>query len=484
MLKNKVTEFLSSLSPDELKRFGEFISSPYFNKNLNAVKLFKELKKYYPDFSDKSLSNEYLYKKVISNKGYNMQVIRNLNTTLIKLGKDFLAVEKLFSNGNQKSLSILSKLQEKNLESFFNSELRELEETLAKESDLTQSSFLDLYLIENERLNFLIENDRQNEAAGYILNQSEYLIFHFLIHLSNAQNNININEDAFNIKFDVNLVKEFIANTNIDQIIKFISENEYKFAPLVLIHYYKMMCSLYPDNEEYYYRLKEFFYSNIPFIHKLELYSIITAMEVYCTSKINKGGTKFYNELFEIYKLTVNYGTFLKGSPPKITAIKFRNIFTCAFRVGEYDWAKNFVDTHQEFLSEEGKIISELAYSQFDFQMKDYDSAMERLNRIKTDLYYVKKDIRRFMLQIHYERDHLESALSLLGSSRQFIKNNSQITPGVKDNFIKYINTMTNLIKLKSSPDRKKLAVLEEKVESDTMPSREWILDKISELKK
>ena len=482
MLKNKVTEFLSALTPDELKRFGEFISSSYFNKNLNSVKLFKELKKHYPGFSDRTLSNEYLYKKVISNKGYNMQVIRNLNSNLMKLAKDFLAVEKLFDNETDKSLSLLAKLQEKKLGSFFNSELKDLEESLLRKDDLTHSTFLNLYRMESERLNFLIENDRQNEAVDYILKQSEYLVFHFLIHLSNAKNNIKINEDAFNVKFDVNLVKEFIANTNIKSIVEFINKNEYEFAPLILIHYYKMMCSLYPENEEYYFKLKEFLYKNIPFINKLELYSIITAMEVYCTSKLAKGEAKFYKELFEIYKLTVNYGTFLKGSPPRITAIKFRNIYTCAFRVGEYDWAKNFVDTHQDFLSEEGKIISELAYSQFDFQMKDYDSAMERLNSIKTDLYYAKKDVRRFMLQIHYERDHLESALSLLGSSRQFINNNSQIIPGVKDSFIKYINVMTALVKLKSSPDTKKLALLKKKVESDSLPSREWILEKISEL--
>ena len=482
MLKNKVTEILSAMSPEELKRFGEFLSSAYFNKNTNLQKLFSELKKHYPTFSDKKLTNEYLYKKAVTPKGFNQQIMRNLNTGLVKLAKEFLAVEYFSDNESEKSLAVLYKLSEKKLTSAFRSDLKELESRLLSRKDATQSILLDLYRMEMQRLDFLIQTDQQEEAADYILTQSHYIIHHFIVHLANAQNNIRINEDTFNKKFDVNLVREVIKNTDLGKIVEYMSKNKFEFSSLVNIHYYKMMCSLFPEKEEYYYKLKSFLTENIPYINKMEMYSIITAIEVYCTTKISKGETKFYNELFDVYKLAVNYGTFVKGAPPQITAIKFRNIYICALRVGEIDWAENFVATHQNFLSDEGKILSELAYAQFDIQKGNYDKAMERLNEINTDLYYVKKDIRRFMIQIHYERDHLESALATLGSFRQYINNNTRLIPGAKDNYIKFINVMTNLVKIKSSHDRKKLKSLKERVETDSLPSREWILEKISEL--
>lgn len=482
MLKNKVTEILSAMSSEEIKRFGEFVLSPYFNKNTNIQKLFKELKKFYPTFTDKKLTNEHLYKKAVTSKGYNLQVMRNLNSGLVKLAKDFLAVEYFMESNTDKPLAMLYKSGEKKLYSSFSSDLKELENRLLNTKDITQSTLLDLYRMETERLNFLIQTDRQEEAAEYILKQSDYIILHFIVHLSNAQNNLKINEDTFNKKFDINLAKEFISNTNLENIIDYISKNEFDFSAFVKIHYYKMMCSLYPDNEEYYYKLKSFLSENIPYMNKNEIYSIITAIELYCTTKISKGEIRFYNELFDIYKLAVNYGTFVKGAPPQITAIKFRNIYVCALRVGEINWAENFVDIHQRFLSPEGKILSELAYSQFDVEKGKYDQAMERLNNINTDLYYVKKDIRRFIIQIHYERDHLESALATLGSFRQYINNNSRLLPGTKDSYIKFINVMTNLTKLKSSPDSKKLKNLKERVKNDSLPSREWILEKISEL--
>ena len=482
MLKNKVTEILSAMSSEEIKRFGEFVTSPYFNKNTNIQKLFNELKKYYPSFEDKKLTNEYLYKKSVSPKGYNQQVIRNLNSGLVKLLKDFLAVEYFIESEIDKTIAMLYKLGEKKISGIFSTDLKNLENRILNTKDITQSTLMDLYRMETERLNFLIQTDRQEEAAQFILKQSDYIILHFIVHLSNAQNNLKINEDTFNKKFDINLVREFINNTNLDKIMDYLTDNKFEFSSFAKIHYYKMMCSLYPENEDYYFKLKSFLSGNIPYMNKNEIYSIITAIEVYCTTKISKGEMRFYNELFDIYKLAVNYGTFVKGAPPQITAIKFRNIYICALRVGEIEWAENFVKIHQKYLSTEGKILSELAYSQFDIEKGNYDRAIERLNNINTDLYYVKKDIRRFIIQIHYERGHLESSLSALSSFRQYINNNTRLIPGTKDNYIKFINVMTNLTKLKSSPDRKKLQNLKERVKNDSLPSREWILEKISEL--
>ncbi len=483
MLKNKITELLSSFSEDEVKRFYEFTSSVYFNKNGNLVKLLSELKKHHPGFESAKLTNEYLYRKVFSKEDYNEQVMRNLYSHLFKLGREFLAIEHFRNNDKEISLAALNQYSSKQLNSFFNPEIKDLETNLKSNDDFQAHSFLYLYKMETERLNYLIQNDRQQEAVEHILTQSNYLIFYFIAQISNAQNNLKINEDTFNAKYNVNLVREFIMSSDFEKIMKYILRRKLPYGSILHMYYYKMMCSIFPENEDNFYKLKSFLEENISSVSNLELYSVITAIEVYCTNKISKGSTKYYKELLQMYKLAVINKTFVKGTPPSMTAIKFRNIYTCAFRLGEYEWAKEFVDSHSKYLTPEGKAIAELAYSQLDIHTKNYDSAMERLNAIKTDVYYVKKDIRRFMLQIHYERDHLESALSLLGSSRQFINNNSHIVTGVKDSFIKYINVMTSLVKLKSSRDPKKLALLKEKVESDSLPSREWILEKISELR-
>jgi hypothetical protein len=50
MEKSKVIDIFRTFSPDELKRFRDFVHSPFHNKNKNVIRLFEILKKYYPDF--------------------------------------------------------------------------------------------------------------------------------------------------------------------------------------------------------------------------------------------------------------------------------------------------------------------------------------------------------------------------------------------------------------------------------------------------
>lgn len=482
MLKNKVTELLTSFNEDEIKRFFEFCSSSYFNKNGNLVKLIDELKNHHPGFENVKLSNEYLYNKVFSKGEYNEQVMRNLYSQLFKLGREFLAIELFRKNEDDISLAVINQYSSKQLNNFFNSELKDLETNLKNDDDFQAHSFLYLYKLEIERLNHLIQNDRQQEAVEHILTQSNYLIFYFIAQISNAQNNLKINEDTFNAKYDVNLVQEFILNTDFEKLMKYILRKKLPYGSMIHMYYYKMMCSVYPDVEDHYFKLKSFLQDSISSISNLELYSVITVLEVYCTNKISKGKMEYYRELVDIYKLGIAHKTFIKGNPPSMTALKFRNIYICAFRLGEYDWAKEFIDSHKKYLTQEGKAIAELAYAQLDFQTGNYESALEKLNKIDTDFYYVKKDIRRVMLQILYELDDIEGVLSQVNSFRQYINNNSKLVDDTKDNYIRFINVMTNLAKLKSAPKKEKLKLLQKKVKSDRLPAQGWIEEKIEEL--
>lgn len=482
MLKNKLTELLSSFTKEENNLFYEFATSSYFNKSGNMIKLLGELRKYYPGFDNVKLTNEYLYNKVFAKEEYNEQVMRNLYTQLFKLGREFLAIEQFRRNGEEFSLSVLNQYASKELHSFFNSELKELESNLKNDKDFQANSFLYLYKMEIERLNYLIQNDRQQEAIQHILTQNNYLIYYFIAQISNAQNNLKINEDTFNAKYEVNLVKELILSTDFQKVMKYILRKKLPYGSMIHVYYYKMMCSVYPDVEDHYYKLRSFLDESISTMSNLELYSIITTLEVYCTNKIGKGKMEYYKELVDLYKLGIKHKTFIKGNPPSMTALKFRNIYICAFRLGEYEWAKEFIDSHKKFLTTDGKAIAELAYAQLDFQEGNYESSIEKLNSIDTDFYYVKKDIRRVMLQILYEQDDIEGVLSQLNSFRQYINNNSKLINDTKDNYIRFINVMTNLAKLKSSPKKEKLKLLEEKVKSDRLPAQGWIEEKIKEL--
>ncbi|MBK6774209.1 MAG: hypothetical protein IPG78_19125 [Ignavibacteria bacterium] len=63
-------KILKRFSPVEINEFEKMLNSPFFNNHTTIIKLFIELIKFYPEFSDKILTKEYLFP--LSIKGESM----------------------------------------------------------------------------------------------------------------------------------------------------------------------------------------------------------------------------------------------------------------------------------------------------------------------------------------------------------------------------------------------------------------------------
>ena len=89
MLKSKTLDILGALSPDEVKEFRIFLTSPYYNTNKTVLKFFDILIKFYPDFNQSSLTKENIYAKLHPGSKYKDEVIRNLLSRCFCLEKIF-----------------------------------------------------------------------------------------------------------------------------------------------------------------------------------------------------------------------------------------------------------------------------------------------------------------------------------------------------------------------------------------------------------
>ena len=63
--KLNLIKLLREFTPREMNNFGKFVRSPFFNNQSTLIRLFDELKKYYPDFI--VFKDDYIY--VIETKG-------------------------------------------------------------------------------------------------------------------------------------------------------------------------------------------------------------------------------------------------------------------------------------------------------------------------------------------------------------------------------------------------------------------------------
>ena len=58
-------EILRTFSHDELKKFEDFLSSPYFNKHSGVTLLYKHIKKYAPEFKSPKLEMDEVWSEGI-----------------------------------------------------------------------------------------------------------------------------------------------------------------------------------------------------------------------------------------------------------------------------------------------------------------------------------------------------------------------------------------------------------------------------------
>ena len=91
MIKSKAIEALKSFDKKEFKELGEFIYSPFHNKNKNIRMLYTALKPFYPAFDTKRLTKEYIYSMLLPGKTYADKTMRNLLSDLQNLIESYLA---------------------------------------------------------------------------------------------------------------------------------------------------------------------------------------------------------------------------------------------------------------------------------------------------------------------------------------------------------------------------------------------------------
>jgi hypothetical protein len=160
MFKHKIFDLLRTFTPDEIKKFDEFIKSPYFNKKIHTIGLYQEIINYYPGFDAPKLSRRTLYKKILHSDNYKDSTLRVLIANLQNLAMQFLA----FENFKKEKLNIDSHMLEEMLirdqGELFLRHIRKINAELKEPKDVDFEYLSNRYIIERSKFNFGIAHDK------------------------------------------------------------------------------------------------------------------------------------------------------------------------------------------------------------------------------------------------------------------------------------------------------------------------------------
>lgn len=482
MYKSKIVNVLKTFSEDEIKRFSDFLASPYYNTNHTLAKFYNALKKYYPAFEGNGAAKETLYKKLFAGENYNDQVMRNLSSSLLRLAKEFIACEKFNNEKYSKSIILLNELRIRHLDGLFRTDYKTLHDALSKER-VDHELFLKMQKQEELYISFLLQRDKQSQVYDSISRSSEYLLFYSLIALCDKYINLKINQDALNADVEKELVIEYFNNLDLDSLIRFIESKNYGNGDIIKLYYYKMAAVLNPENTEYYFRFKDLLIRIYRKVTDMETSQFFLTLEYIATYRLNRGDRSFYKELFFIHDFEVKNKIYFPFIRLGVRALNFRNKVYVALRVGEIEWAESYVKEFKKYLRNDSKEMEDYALGLIYFEKGNYEKSIESLSKVKTEYSMLKVDIKYALLKAFYELGYDESVISQLNSFRHLLTTHKQITPITKEKGLNFINLMNALIKVKYDNDIEKINDMFEKLSLLNLTSdKTWMEEKLNDI--
>lgn len=477
MLNTSLTDILKTFSKEDMKSFGDFIVSPYFNKKNTVIKLWDNVKQYYPDFKNKNLKREIVWESLYPGKEYNYGVMKNLIYDLNQLIERFLEEEMFAGNKFDRGLQLFYNLSDRDLNKLSLSKYRTLEDKL-----INSKSGADRYskLCELKWGLESVTEKTDNKINSAVYEISEYMIYDFLISMFKIYNNIAAENLSNKEGRSYNLLNDFLENSDIDKIIKSIKKNSPEDHKVIDV-FYNMYIALSAINDpESYYNFKISVLENDHLFDDSERRNLFSCLWTALSSnKAVKNKPFEFNDLMK----KQHEKKLLIDPSGKISIRKYSLGIRLAAMVKDFEFMNEFISIYLEFIrpsARDNMILYGNAY--FHFAKGEYGKALETVNKINFDITAFKYEIKNLQIMLFYELNEIESLMYALDSYKHFASNNQFVSETTSGNISRFIGYVNALCRLKEKQDKIRIQMLKEKISDDNLNTKYWLLEKAEEL--
>lgn len=476
MKKHKLFRLLSALSNDELKKFSDFLHSPYFNKSQTLISLFDYIRNYYPDFSGRDFSKQGIFQHLKPDQKFSNKFVNNRLFDLTSVLSEFLTVQQFLKNPHQKAKHFLESLIEhEQFELCEKESFKEIDRILATQ-EFSWQYFLQLwstnYLIftHPNTLKFKEKKDDAQLMMSYLDEAYAILKLRYGFHKI-------LRFGIFREKERIVLLYEIInAHKN--------TTNPVIKLYLVLFDYFNAenKATVWESANSYF--LKK--YDSFPNEEKLSFLTILVNLGFKLALD---GDSEYFTKLHILYKkglgekIWVYYGYMSEQT--------FKNIVVVGSSTKEFVWTENFIQEYQSFLSKKHKnnvIIFAEAY--LEFYKGNYEKSKLILNEARILGYANKLSFKSLDIRCLYELrcvdENLESVLdSEISAFNKFLQRSDKLSierVEVYRNF-NHIVKLLNRAKSEILPSSKTLNKIKKELQKrKRIIARTWLKEKINQL--
>lgn len=477
MKNTKLIKLLQTFSPAEIKKFGDFVNSPYFNKNKNVIMLNNELKKYYPCFEDEKLTEELVFRKVFGNIEFDYFKIKNIISDLYNLGLEYLKQQSNIFTSFSGEFNMLTQLRSRKLWKS-HAKLIESYVKIFQKTEVKDRFFLfnEHLLISEKQLSVILKTPNSTESLQeYFDSFHDFALLSMLRAYALMLHVGKENRSKFELKMFTD-VYNYIENTD--------------FTGKPLINVYKFIILLTINrNEEFYFKLKKLFIANYGSLSDEDTYYTHMYIFGFCMDKYNiEADRKYIKECYELFFHAYQNNFVSLGELLYPDFINYVKVF---MRMGDKKITQEFMETYKNSLPEDqydncmNFSNAYIAHSEGKFK-----EALSLIQKVNFPLMIMKVQVKILQVQLNYELGYFEETREVAGYFRKSIKKAEGISKEHKHSILAFIKNTISLIDLGLITDRTTLRLQREKLLEDIMKSqlnhfgvRFWLEDKLEETK-
>jgi hypothetical protein len=470
----KLIRLLITLDAREFRRFGEFVHSPYFNKNKNVIALFKVIASYYPQFENRNFTAEKVYKKIFPSEKFDLSGFKNYISDLYHLSEKFLAYRKIENREFYIERNIFSELRGKGLYSIYeqkyNTYMKELIDRKYKDEDY----FYYLYEMNDEYL-WYATIKKPNTEFNVLQTEFDHFFNYALIRLLRFYNLMLHERNQNNINYRLTMFKE---------ILNYITNEQTEEIPAILV-FKTILLLLHTKDKKHYLELWELKEKYIDEFRSDDRNLIYIHLYDFAAYMVNFKNDDSYNyDMFKIYKEQIDKKIMV---PEGFHYYNFMNVVKIACRIGEYGYAENFIKEFRSSIpKDEETNVLEFCYGTIENAKGNSKNALKHFSKTNFQNFILKVQVKIVLLKSYFKLEMYEQALGMIDSFRHYVSREENLLKEHKESYNKFLILVSDLIKVKESYSKDKSFELEKlKREAGLMPAnpfriKAWLLEEIS----
>ena len=430
MKNTKLIHLLKILSSRERFRFGEYVHSPFFNKNKKVAQLCELLQQYAPGYFNDALEKQNVYPIIFGDDTYNELKLNNVISDLLQLLYDFLSQAHFSKQKILQKEFLLKELLEKNTSFHFEKAVRRYRQ-LQKQNPHRSFDFFEKEKKLYDELDQYTQTKikRQYDENLQLVNDNldlSFFINKFRVACDMISRNIVINAN-----YQCHFLEEILT--------QFHQAKHLQKEPALKV-YHKTLLMLQGEGEEkFYFELKKMLDQHFLVFPKSEIFTLYNYALNFSIQKINSGKDEFYQEILELYKVLLDKEIILHNNT--LSQWTYKNIVTTAIRLKEFEWTEKFINEYKTILpydEQDNAYAYNLAV--WYHAQNDFRNALFQLQGVEfTDTNY-HLGAKIIQLKSYYELDEEEAFYALLEAFKKYIlrsKDLSDYRKRANANFLK-----------------------------------------------